>query len=196
MHGLGTASRRDDPWSKWSIPLRCGHCGEINVAHVNSEYDDSENAYAKFLAQPGSQAVWFPKRLDAPTFGDTPAEISEPAHEAYVAKSNDAYRAAILMARAVLEAICKNYGLTQGDLFKKIGAMNDSGYITQSLSNAAHAVRVLGNDMAHGDFVKSTPTKDQASEVLAIMRLFIEQLYEHPAQTARLVNGGPTTSSP
>lgn len=196
MHGLGTASRRDDPWSKWSIPLTCGHCGEINVAHANSRYDDSENAYAEFLAESGSQAAWFPKQLDAPTFDDTPDEISESAREAYVAKSNEAYRAAILMARAVLEAICKDHGGTEGRLVEKIDAMRGAGHITNSLSAAAHAVRDLGNDMAHGDFVKTTPTEDEASAVLAIMRQLIEQLYEQDARTARLVNRQATSSTP
>ena len=36
--------------------------------------------------------------------------------------------------------------------------------------------------MADGDFVKTDPTEEQAKQVLAIMRQFIEQLYEQPAR--------------
>lgn len=197
MHGiLGSVSELDDPWNNWAIALRCGHCGDVNVAHTRSDYTNSADAYEEFFGQSGRHATWFPKLLDAPSFDDTPPEISEPAREAYVAKSNEAYRAAILMARAVLEAICKDHGVTKGKLVQKIDAMKDTGHITKSLSAAAHAVRDLGNDMAHGDFVKTTPTEDEASAVLAIMRQFIEQLYEQDARTTRLVNRQATSSTP
>lgn len=187
MHGMQLASPRKDPWQNWAIPMQCGHCGDINVAHVSSVYEQSTHVYTQFMEEDGSIASWHPRRLDAPDFPDTPREIAEPAHEAYVASSNYALRAAILMARGVLEAICKDHGVTNGQLFQKIDAMESNGHITKSLKNAAHAVRDLGNDMAHGDFVKTDPTEAQAKQVLAIMRLFIEQLYEQPAQTRRLL---------
>lgn len=183
-----------NPWHNWAIPMQCMHCGDINVAHAKSDLKETGFAYEEFMEDGWSRATWYPKRLDAPDFRFTPAAISAPAHEAYVARSNGANRAAILMARAVLEAICKDHGITSGLLFHKIDALESEGHITKSLQRAAHAVRDLGNDMAHGDFVKTDPTAEQALQVLAIMWQFIEQLYEQPAQTRRLLGEDEASS--
>lgn len=170
----------------YGAPFKCNHCGAVNIGHAILSRDDHRDPY-DVLSNGRVNLHWLPKGSSAPTFGDTPANISAPAREAYRALDHSAYRAAILMARAVLEAICKDHGITSGRLVQKIDAMKEADHITKSLQGAAHAVRILGNDMAHGDFVKTDPTKEQAKQVLAIMRQFIEQLYEQPAQTRRLM---------
>lgn len=169
-----------------SAPFACNHCGAVNVGHARFSTNDHRDHY-EAMTRGLVSLRWLPNKSSAPTFEDTPPEISAPAREAYTAWDHAAYRAAILMARAVLEAICKDHGVTKGQLFQKIDAMESERHITKSLQKAAHAVRELGNEMAHGDFVKTNPTGEQAKQVLAIMRLFIEQLYEQPAETARLL---------
>lgn len=170
----------------FGAPFACSHCGAVNIGHSLITRDDRHDPYDA-MTNGRVEIKWIPPVSSAPSFGDTPPEISEPALEAFTAWDHDAYRAAILMARAVLEGICKDHGISSGSLFHKIDAMKDADHITKALQMAAHAVRELGNEMAHGDFVKTNPTEKQAKQVLAIMRQFIEQLYEQPAQTARLL---------
>lgn len=98
------------------------------------------------------------------------------------------------MARSVLEEICKDYGYEKNDkgrdmrLFQKIDAMHDDGAITKRLKISAHATRELGNDMAHGDFATSKPEPEDADAVLALMSMFIDQLYVQDARTQRLID--------
>lgn len=176
-----------------SAPFACNHCGAVSVGHAHFSESDHRDQYES-MARGLVSLHWLPNRSSAPVFEDTPPEIAAPAQEAYTAWDHEAYRAAILMARAVLEAICKNHDVTKGSLFAKIDTMKSEGHITEALRRSAHAVRDLGNDMAHGDFVKTDPTEEQAKQVLAIMRQFIEQLYEQPAQTRRLLGEDEASS--
>lgn len=170
----------------FTAPFTCTHCGAVNIGHTFIGKDTHLDPYDA-MTRGRVEIKWLPKVSSAPSFGDTPSEIAAPAREAYTAWDHDAYRASILMARAVLEAICKNHGITKGNLLAKIDAMKEADHITKALKDAAHAVRILANDMAHGDFVKTEPTEQQAKAALGIMRQFIEQLYEQPAQNARLM---------
>jgi len=61
--------------------------------------------------------------------------------------------AAILMARTTIEATAKSQAIITGSLIAKIDAMAmaTAQLIRPALRDAAHAIRHLGNDMAHGD---------------------------------------------
>lgn len=118
------------------------------------------------------------------TFSDTPAHIADPASEAHTCLSAGAYRAAILMARAVVEASCKAKGITSGRLVTKIEKLHAEGIINDQVYAEATEIRLLGNDMAHGDFDQEVTATD-AEDMLAFMAEVIEEVFQRPARVQR-----------
>ncbi|MBU5868948.1 DUF4145 domain-containing protein, partial [Vibrio cholerae O1] len=65
----------------------------------------------------------------------------------------NAGRGAVILARAVIEATAKDKGITNGNLYAKIDQLHISGLIREHIKEAAHEVRLGGNDVAHGDIL-------------------------------------------
>jgi hypothetical protein len=96
----------------------------------------------------------------------------------------NANRAAILLARGVLEATAKDKGITSGGLFAKIDRMHQERLVRPDVRDGAHEVRAFGNDMAHGDFIQHV-TPEEADLVLALMDEVLVEVYQSPARVAR-----------
>lgn len=128
---------------------------------------------------------WLPQSGIGKDFPDVPLQIAAPASEAFSSRSINAYRGAILLARAVVEATAKNKGITKGMLDKKIDAMREAGLISELVQMAAHEIRHIGNDMAHGDFDEEVTDVD-ADEILNLMDMILDEVYQKPAQVNRL----------
>lgn len=127
--------------------------------------------------------MWLPHRAAGKVYGDVPGEIADIANEAHMCASIDAHRAAIICARAALEAVCKNKGATSGTLFEKIGLLHKDSLITDAENEEAHAIRSFGNDMAHGDLDTENPvTSEDVEEVLGYMASVLETIYQGPAR--------------
>ncbi|WP_208322171.1 DUF4145 domain-containing protein [Paramicrobacterium fandaimingii] len=138
-----------------------------------------------FERSPDSSIEWYPRVGESPEFSDVPEPIAEAAKEAHSASSVNCPMAAILMARTVVEATAKNKGITSGRLFEKIDALETAGLIRPSTKDAAHEIRYLGNDMAHGD-IGDRPTADDAQDVLELMGEVLNEVFQGPARTARI----------
>jgi len=95
--------------------------------------------------------------------------------------SIDANRAAISLARAVVEATCKDKGFENGNLKSKIDKLHDDKWISELTRDSAHAVREFGNDMAHGDFVQPV-TGEETELVLRLMYEVLDETYEKRAR--------------
>ena len=65
----------------------------------------------------------------------------------------------------------KHENFTTGPLVDKIDAMYEAELIGRGLKEAAHEIRFIGNEMAHGDFVTDIDQEDSA-DVLG----FLEEL--------------------
>jgi hypothetical protein len=66
-----------------------------------------------------------PRRLGK-SFPDVPPEIASAASEAYSCLAIDALRAAVLMARIVIEAYTKDKGIVKLQLMHKIDKMHEN----------------------------------------------------------------------
>ena len=128
---------------------------------------------------------WFPVSAVSPTFPDVPEDVAQAAKEAHEAGSIGANIAAILMARTVIEATAKAHNITSGQLWKKIDALKDAQLIRPSAAEAAHEIRHLGNDMAHGDLA-DLPTEQDATDVLTLMDLILNEVFQATALTAAI----------
>jgi hypothetical protein len=128
---------------------------------------------------------WTPEQVGGRDFPDVPAHIASAADEAFRCRSIESLRAAILMARSAIEATCKDHGVTKGQLAAKIDEMAAKGLIRSFTQDAAHELRHLGNDMAHGDFVDAVDT-DDAESVLEVMAEILNEVYQGPARVGRM----------
>lgn len=89
-----------------------------------------------------------------------------------------------MLARAVIEATAKDKGISTGNLYNKIEALATGGLIRTVIKDAAHGVRELGNEMAHGDFVN--PISAEESElVVHLMGEILNDVYQSPAAIAQ-----------
>lgn len=128
---------------------------------------------------------WWPAVGVAPPFEDVPEDIAEAASEAHRCYSIHAYRGAVALARAVIEASAKAKGIKKGQLFDKIEELEKKGHIRPYVKDAAHEVRHLGNEVAHGDFVDPV-TAEEADETLALMGEVLLEVFQSPARVAKV----------
>ena len=164
---------------------KCDHCGRASVG-VTLSANQSAGHSSDFLATaPDDSIVWFPRVGLAPEFPDVPAHVERAAKEAHAAESIKSFMSAILMARTVVEATAKEKGITKGNLLSKIDELAGQGIIRNDTKDAAHEIRHLGNDMAHGD-ISDVPNAEDVADVLALMDEVLNEVFQGPAKTARL----------
>lgn len=132
----------------------------------------------------GDEIRWRPSVTETKDYPDVPQHIAEAATEAYECDSSEHYRGAIMLARAVIEATAKDKGITSGNLFDKIEAMAAAGLIRTMIKDAAHGVRELGNEMAHGDFVDPI-SAEESDLVIRLMGEILNDVYQSPAAIAQ-----------
>lgn len=126
-----------------------------------------------------------PESVGGREFPDVPTHVASAGDEAFRCRSIGANRAAILLARSVIEATCKDHDIEKGTLAAKIDAMTTKGYIRGFTQEAAHELRHLGNGMAHGDFVEDVDG-DDANAVLEVMAEILNEVYQGPARVSRM----------
>lgn len=127
----------------------------------------------------------WPKEAPSKTFHDVPPAIARAAEEAHLCLGHGALRGAVAIARAVVEATAKEKGITTGGVESKIEALHAKGWIRGHIREAAHEVRHLGNEMAHGDFVEQVDQED-AEGVLGLMDEVLFEVFQSPAHTQRI----------
>lgn len=167
--GLMTPHDIDPRMQAWSL-------------HEQSTHEE----IAKVLV--GNVEYWHPIEPVGKTYEFDLGEIADPAEEAHRCYSIGAHRAAILLARAVIEATAKKHGITKGQLFQKIEAMGAQGVIRPQTVEAAHGVRDIGNDMAHGDFATADVSKEDASDVLILMDVVLNDAFAGDSALRKLAS--------
>ena len=186
-----------DP-TEWFGFFRCDFCGFGSIGQIDIERDEVQrstawrydeatvdanvvNAVKTLLNHPDANVRWLPEHVLGRRFDDVPEWIADAASEAYACYSIRSYRAAILLARSVVEAVANDKGITTGNLAGKIDSLADAGHIRALIQSSAHEIRHLGNNMAHGDFVEPTTAED-ADDVLDFMSVLLAEVYQLPAQ--------------
>lgn len=180
--------------SRWGDVYRldavysCDNCKQFLLATVTLEEHEIEipNIDDHLIMHSfNSSLKWMPAQgAQPPAFTDVPEHIREAAQEAYRCRSINAHRAAVLLARSVIEATAKDKGIVKGMLADKIDAMYERHIIFEHVRDGAHEVRHLGNDMAHGDFVDPV-AEEESEDLLVLMSEVLRQVFESPAQVAR-----------
>lgn len=167
-------------------PFTCDHCRRLSIAMAYSPLnpnDHSETAYRWGWSEQAAVG-WVPKVGVGREYPDVPEHIAAAANEAHECHSIGAHRAAVMLARAVIEATAKDRGITTGGLFSKIEQMYDKNILREHIKEQAHEVRHLGNEMAHGDFVEPVSLVE-ADEVLELMAEVLHEVFQSHAKLQR-----------
>ncbi|MGW3715587.1 DUF4145 domain-containing protein [Streptomyces sp. NPDC005133] len=133
-----------------------------------------------------SPSDWLPLQVARNGFDDVPEIIADMATEAHQCLSINANRAAVALARAVVEATAKERGILRGTLEKKIDKLFEERLIREYVRDAAHEVRFGGNEVAHGDLLSEPMDDARAREILGLMDEILEEVFQSPARVARL----------
>jgi len=163
--------------------FKCDECRHISIAIA--PYPTSGGAGIPQGYLESNIKTWLPLSGAGNDYPDVPPHIAAAASEAHLCFSVNAHRAAVLLARSVIEASAKEKEITSGRLVDKIDKMHEQGLIRLPVKEGAHEVRYLGNDMAHGDFVEPVEA-EEAEEVLALMAEVLHDVFQQDARVARL----------
>lgn len=172
-----------DPFQPWLMQavFSCDNCKRLSTSSVWLQDPVSLNGDAAAW----NTGDWSPIGVARREFVDVPEPIRSVAREVDACYSIGAYRAAVLLARGVIEATAKDKDITEGNLATKISELARQHFIRQGVADAAHELRYLGNDAAHGDFSEDTDEPETAA-AMDIMTQVLQEVYQSPAQTARL----------
>lgn len=163
----------------------CDECGYLSLGFLEQtvHWAGGKNT-SEILEAGGIYIAWEPPALSGGSFPDVPPAISAATQEAYACFQINAHRAAVLLARSVIEATAKEKGITSGTLVQKIDRLHADDHIREHIKDAAHEIRHLGNDMAHGDFINDVEP-EEANEILGLMSEVLQEVFQSPARVAR-----------
>lgn len=164
----------------------CDQCQRYSIAWARPLEDgyrrESEDIIREMHELP---LTWAPEHAVGQDFPNVPADVAGAADEAHRCFSIAAYRAVGALARAVVEATAKAQGITNGTLMSKIDELDAQLLVTPHVARAAHEVRHLGNEMAHGDFADPLDRED-AEAVLGLMDEILDDVFQSPARVDAL----------
>lgn len=165
----------------------CDSCLHLSIATVQSERRNLGSSSVESTLEHMDEFLdWMPRKGVGKTFDDVPQAIGNAASEVHACLSINANRAAIALARAVVEATAKDKGITTGNLQSKIDALATQNLIREHTRLGAHEVRLDGNEVAHGDLTAQPPSAEEAAETVALMDEILQEVYQGPARVARV----------
>ncbi len=186
LGGSGTKVRDDYGWLVMAT-YRCDQCLLLNLAIARMIAVEPQQPAEWLLSTvEADQLQWLPLAPLGKEYPDVPAAIASAASEVHSCLSIGAGRAAVGLARAVVEATAKDRGITTGRLIEKIDALKAQGLIREDTREAAHEVRLDGNGVAHGDLAEAAMPIDDARVVVALMDEVLDEVYQAPARVRRV----------
>lgn len=165
------------------VVFQCDGCARLTLAAGYRHGDPFNSGGRQLLVEPTN---WLPRQVGKREFEDVPGLIADMATEAHQCLDIEANRAAVALARAVVEATAKERGIARGSLEKKIDRLFEDKHIREYVRDAAHEVRFGGNEVAHGDLVAEPMNNATATEILGLMDEILDEVFQSPARVARL----------
>lgn len=180
---------------RFEIAASCDACRRFNVAIGTREWNRGTTFAANYILDSSRSKEegegmdiesWSPPAMRPVDTAFVPEGVACFFKEAHDAFSISAFRAVLLLVRSVVEATAKDREITSGSLVQKINKLYDEGHIRRGTKDMAHALRILGNDMAHGD-IDEVPTQEDADDALTIARFVLDDVYVADARRADML---------
>jgi hypothetical protein len=163
--------------------LLCPSCNSINA--IKTSYDsentmpigeDEEDYY-------GVVVEYLSPNIRSGNFKNLPSLVEKSYAIAIKLKKFEPI-ASVVFSRKSLEAICFDQKATGRDLKDRIDNLVQKGEFPTLLKNAAHSVRLLGNEGAHE--LDAEVSVDDAETLLALCDAIIGYVYEAPQLVQRI----------
>lgn len=176
----------DTDWPVYTRAFQCANeaCQRLSIAWAPVHSGARGGVNEAF--DTGRDLRWEPSSVRRPDFPDVPAQIADTASEAHACLSISAYRGAVALARAVVEATAKDKGIVKGQLVEKIDKLAEQGHIREVTRHLAHEVREGGNEIAHGDLANEPMSSEDAEAITELMDEILQEVYQGPARMERL----------
>ena len=162
--------------------IKCSGCNTISFRSYNyfSEYQDPHNDGTWEERYPN------PEERIKKDFNYLPSLFEHIYDEIIDAYNNKCFILCSAGIRALVEGICKEKGINNGNLEQKINKMQENGFINPQHKDILHKLRFLGNDSVHE---LQIPTKKEIVIAIDIMEHIIESLYEILGKAKNLKRG-------
>lgn len=184
--------------------LECTNCEAVVDAVVLKEYDDED--------EEGPPATWYfckcprcPQPIlaykfffegeeDAPTRAypavrqrqlgvAVPQPIQAAFDEAVICFKSKAYTASAIMCRKTLEGLCDAHGAKAGNLSRNLAKLQKDGVIEKNLYEWAEALRISGNEAAHG--VSTTISRSDCENILEFTEALAQYVFTYRDKFAK-----------
>jgi hypothetical protein len=116
-----------------------------------------------------------------------PADLPTDAND-FLTQAVDSIHApsgAVMLCASAVDAMLKEKGLINGNLYSRINKAAEDGLITSEMKEWAHDVRLNANEQRHADPSRPLPTKDDANRCLDFTKALGEFMFSLPARVAR-----------
>jgi hypothetical protein len=143
----------------WWIGI-CNYCGNPVLVH-----NDGYEIYPTPIPQPTDERV--------------PESIRKDLDEAKACMQVNAFCAAAVMARRVIQQVAIDKGCTRGNLVDQINDLASNGIITSDVKEWATVVRWVGNDAAHPNAI--AVEEDDAADIIDLANQLLQIVYVAPA---------------
>ncbi|MGH1376121.1 MAG: DUF4145 domain-containing protein [Alphaproteobacteria bacterium] len=166
--------------SRFNLSFSCGGCHQGVCASVFSTKGKPPSHHRGFLNNTSEFRILsvYPEISEAASPDHLPNNIASFFIQASKSLQDNSYDASSMMSRKTLEAAVKTLGLeTEGNLFKRIEALEKSGIITSDLKEWAHLIRKDGNGAAHEE---QPVTKQYAEDLLSFTEMFLTYTFTMP----------------
>lgn len=172
----------------YAAAFKCDNetCSRLSLGHTRMSFNGLPAGQDVKKGLLEAQLTWIPQSVTRPTFPDVPDNIADAASEAHACLSIQAYRGAVALARAVVEATAKDQGVTSGNLASKIDKLAEKQLIREFTRELAHEVRHGGNEIAHGDLADEPMPPEDAEAIIGLMDEILQEVYQAPAKVRRL----------
>ena len=149
-----------------TLRVTFAHCPKCQRAFLGQSMED-------FDGYEQAQQIFPPLESRLPA--GIPTNIGAAYTEAHKCLRAGAYTAAAVMCRKTLEGVCAEHGFRERSLASSLRAMKEAGAIEARLFEWADALRISGNEAAHG--VELTTTAEDASDILDFTNALIEYIF-------------------
>ena len=164
--------------------FRCSQCRapSIGVSTAQGRLDEH-------MRDSALSPEWLPLSAAGKEFPEVPQAIANTADEAHRCNSIQAFRGAIALARAALEATAKDQGYATGNLQKKIADMTAKGLLRRNVGEAADELRLAGNHVLHADDASTEvepASEEDAANALWLLDEVLQEVYQSSARLAAI----------
>lgn len=181
--------------------FHCPHCGAfaqqdwINLLSI--PFKDASDVDAALCRHCDNYSVWVGGRMVYPDYAGVPPVNSDLDDDIQVDYNEAASivdrspRGAAALLRLAIQKTCRQLGQPGKSINGDVGALVQSGQITQRLQQALDVVRVVGNNAVHPGELDLTDDRETALALFQLVNQIAERAITQPKELQSLYDSLP-----